>query len=378
MFKRRVVIAPDSFKGTIDAQGAAAAIGAGWRSVRPGDHVVLLPQADGGEGTLAALAGADPDARWEDAGPVPGPDGRAVPGRWLRLGDGRAAVELAAVCGLPLMESPDPLGASTQGLGAVLRSVARHGPGEILVGLGGSASTDGGLGLLAGLGARPLDAAGRLLPVGGAALIHLDRLDLAGLVRPGPLVVLSDVTTPLLGPEGAAAVFGPQKGAEPADVALLERGLTRLAEVIGVDPQQPGFGAAGGTAYALAAVLGARVEPGAPFVARITGLAKAALDTDVLITGEGHFDATSRRGKAVGHVLGLPGPRHRVLIAGGIDPGPSMVPGPTGRAGPGRAGWRAYSLTRLAGDPGGPLSDPARWLRAAGARAAADLGAELG
>lgn len=364
MTKRSVVIAPDSFKGTIGAAAVAAAIGAGWRSVRPSDHVALLPQADGGEGTLAALASADPGARWEDAGPVRGPDGRSVRGQWLRLGDTRAAVELASVCGLPLMRSLDPLGAGTEGLGDVLRSVAGQAPPEILVGLGGSASTDGGMGLLAALGARPLDAAGRLLPAGGGALVHLARLDLTGLVRPGPLLVLSDVSAPLLGPSGTATVFGPQKGAGPADVALLERGLTRLAEVVGVDPQQPGFGAAGGTAYALAAILGARIEPGAPFVARTTGLARAVLASDVLITGEGQFDATSKQGKTVGHVLTLPGPRHRVLIAGRIVAGP--------------ANCRTYSLDQLAGGVHRAMTDPARWLHEAGERAAADLTAELG
>lgn len=315
-----------------------------------------------------ALAGSDPAAHWEDAGPVPGPDGHPVAGRWLRLGDGRAAAELAIVCGLPLMATPDPLGAGTQGLGAVLRAIARHGRSEgsvpeTLVGLGGSASTDGGAGLLTGLGARLLDARGRPLPPGGAALAQLARLDLSELVRPGPLVALSDVTAPLLGPSGAAAIFGPQKGAGPAEMTLLEAGLTRFAELVGIDPQQPGLGAAGGTAYALAA-LGARIEPGAPFLAQATGLTAAAQEAEVLLTGEGRFDATSSQGKVVGHALGLAGPMHRVVIAGQLAAIPTAA--------------LAYSLSEIAGSPERARADPARWISAAATQAARKLTVVLG
>lgn len=374
MSQRSVVIAPDSFKGTIDAAAAAGAIAAGWQRVRPGDRVLLLPQADGGEGTLHALASADRRARWQDAGPVPGPDGRPVPGRWLMLSGNRAAVELALVSGLPLLRSPDPLRASTHGLGAVLRSVAERRPSAVLVGLGGSASTDGGTGMLAALGARLLDIDGRPLPRGGGALVRLARLDLSELVRPGPLIVLSDVSTPLLGSVGAAALFGPQKGAGPADVALLERGLARLAEVVGIEPQQPGLGAAGGTAYSLAAVLGAHIAPGAAFIAQATGLVAAARDADVLITGEGRFDATSVRGKAAGHALGLPGPRHRILIAGRIETGAMETDGSRIE----RQDYRAYSLGHLAGGLESAMTDPTHWLGEAAARAAAELTARLG
>ncbi|WP_432557477.1 glycerate kinase [Granulicoccus sp. GXG6511] len=380
MAKSSVVIAPDSFKGTIDATAAAEAIAAGWRRVRPDDDVSLLPQADGGEGTLAALAGSDPHADWQDTGPVTGPDGRPVAGRWVRLGDGRAAAELAVVSGLPLLQSPDPLGASTRGLGEVLRAIAADDAAsrqrqdrrpdaeprlrsserrEILVGLGGSASTDGGAGLLTALGARFLDASGHSLPPGGGQLFRLARVDLSALVRPGPITVLSDVTAPLLGPTGAARVFGPQKGASAADIDILDRGLARLADLIGVDPQQPGLGAAGGTAYALVAVLGAHLVPGAPFVARTTGLVAAAARADVLITGEGRLDATSQAGKTVGHALELSGPHHRIVIAGAVETAP--------------ADCRAYSLTQLAGSADRAVAQPARWLREAGAAAAADF-----
>ncbi|MDO5498714.1 MAG: glycerate kinase [Propionibacteriaceae bacterium] len=361
MKQPEVVIAPDSFKGSLTATEAARAIGAGWARIRPADRLRLLPQADGGEGTLAALAAADSAARWQAAGIVVGPDGRDLPGRWLRLGAGPAAAELALVSGLPLMRSPAPLTAGTHGLGAVLRAIAGARVRNTLVGLGGSASTDGGAGLLTALGARLRDASGRELPAGGAALTRLARLDLTGLVRPPGLVVLSDVTAPLLGPSGAAAVFGPQKGAGPEEIEILERGLTRWAEVVGVDPQQPGAGAAGGTAYALTAVLGARLEPGAPFIARATGLVAAARDADVLITGEGKVDATTATGKTVGHALSLTGPGVRIVIAGEIETAPAQS--------------RAYSLSELAGGREPALADPERWLAAAGAAAARDVDA---
>lgn len=360
MSRLNVVIAPDSFKGSASAAEAAAAIGRGWLRVRPDDHLVLLPQADGGEGTLAALAAADPACTWHDTPPVTGPDNRSTPGRWLEVPGNRAVVELAMVSGLPLMTAPDPLRAHTVGLGEVIRHAVDHSR-SITVGLGGSASTDGGAGLLTGLGARLLDTAGQPLPPGGAALVDLARLDLSGLVRPAEMLVLTDVNAPLLGSDGAAAVFGPQKGASEADIELLEAGLQRWAEVVGVDPDQPGFGAAGGTAYALAAVLGAGITPGAPHIARSTGLLDALRTADVLISGEGRFDATSMQGKVVGHALGLPGLHHRVVIAGEITLEP-----------PGIATW---SLSQLAGDPAYALGDPDHWLAVAGAKAAQAVGA---
>lgn len=355
-----IVIAPDSFKGSASATEAAAAIGHGWLRVRPADRLLLLPQADGGEGTLEALAAADPAHRWHDTPPVAGPDGRPTPGRWLAAPGGAAVVELALVSGLPLMAAPDPLHAHTIGLGEVIRHALDHSR-SVTVGLGGSASTDGGAGLLTGLGARLLDAAGRLLPPGGAALADLARLDLSALVRPAEVLVLTDVDAPLLGATGAATVFGPQKGASQADIERLEAGLRRWADVVGVDPGQPGFGAAGGTAYALAAVLDAAITPGAPHVAQRTGLIDAVAGADVLISGEGRFDATSLQGKVVGHALGLSGPHRRIVIAGEI----ALQP-------PGIATW---SLSELAGDPAYARQDPERWLALAGEKAAQAVGA---
>jgi glycerate kinase len=359
----RVVIAPDSLKGSLDAGPASDAIAAGWRSVRPGDELVPLPQADGGEGTLAAIAAAVPGARVEDAGPVTGPDGRPVEGHWLTLPDGTAVVELAQPSGLPLMTRLDALGATTRGLGEVIARALDGGPRALVVGLGGSASTDGAAGALAALGLRLLDADDRELPEGGGALPRLARVDRSGLraAPAGGVRLLSDVTAPLLGPAGAAAVFGPQKGATPDDIALLDAGLARYAELLGGDPESPGAGAAGGAGYGFLAAWGATIEPGSQAIAELTGLAAAIPDADVVLTGEGRFDDTSRTGKVVGNVLTLvAGTAARAgVIAGRVDADPGC--------------WSA-SLTELAGSAEAAIGDPARFLAAAGAAAARALG----
>jgi len=359
----RVVVAPDSLKGSLDAAPAAAAIAAGWRSVRPADELVLLPQADGGEGTLDAIASAIPDARVADAGPVTGPDGRPVEGHWLVLPDGTAVVELAQASGLPLMEHLDPLGATTRGLGEVIARALDDGAPALVIGLGGSASTDGAAGALAALGLGLLDEAGAPLPDGGGALARLGSLDRAGLraAPAGGVRMLSDVTAPLLGPDGAAAVFGPQKGASAADVAVLDAGLARFAGLLGGDPGIPGSGAAGGAGYGFAAAWGAVIEPGSTAIAELTGLTTALAAAEVLLTGEGRFDATSLTGKVVGNALALAagaGVRAGV-IAGRVDADPGC--------------WSA-ALVDLAGSPDAALGDPARWLEAAGAAAARSLG----
>ncbi|NNG19328.1 glycerate kinase [Naumannella sp. ID2617S] len=351
-----VVIAPDSLKGSLDALPAAQAIASGWRRVRPDDRLLLLPQADGGEGTMDALAAGDPDADFRHVGEVTGPDGRRTPGRWLRLGEGTAVLELAQMSGLPLMDRKRPLTANCIGLGEVIAAALDAGAERVVVGLGGSASTDGGAGLLVGLGARLLDAHGNELPPGGAALCELARLDTSRMRVPSESITLTDVESPLLGDFGAPATFGPQKGATEADIAILEAGLARLAEVVGVDPSAPGMGAAGGAGYALAAVLGARIEPGAPHIAEASGLVASVAEADVLITGEGKFDHTSLRGKVVGHALGLAGAPARFVVAGAVA---TDVPGVT-----------ALALTELAGSAKASFADPARWLTEAGARAA--------
>ena len=363
-----VTVAPDSFKGTLDAASAASAIGAGWRAVRPLDEVLLLAQADGGEGTLSAIASAVPAARLMDVGPVTGPDGRPVEGHWLWLPDGTAVVELALTSGLPLMAALDPLGATTRGVGEVIAAALSAGATSLVIGLGGSASTDGGTGALRALGLELFDADGAALPDGGGGLARLARVDATRLrpAPPGGVRLLSDVTAPLLGPRGAAAVFGPQKGATPTQVAELDAALTRWSTLLGRESATtPGAGAAGGTGYGFLALWGAEIEAGSAAIATLTGLDAAAASADVVLTGEGRFDATSLAGKVVGHALQLPTrpDARRGIIAGTVD---LAVP---------EGVWSA-SLVELAGSSDAAIDDPARWLFAAGITAARELGGD--
>jgi glycerate kinase len=391
----RVVVAPDSFKGSLDAASAASAIGSGWRAVHPGDEVLLLPQADGGEGTLSAITSAVPAARLMDVGPVTGPDGRPVEGHWLWLADGTAVVELALSSGLPLMAAPDPLGASTRGLGEVIVAALDAGATSLVIALGGSASTDAGTGALRALGLELFDAAGSPVPDGGGALARLARVDTTRLraAPAGGVRLLSDVTAPLLGSSGAAAVFGPQKGASPEQVLILDAALARFAEVVGstspggasaggvsagsvkagsdnasfaesgLQLDVPGSGAAGGTGYGFLVTWGAEIEAGSMAIATLTGLVAAAASADVLITGEGRFDDTSLTGKVTGNALSLSTPRdaRRALIVGSLS-----APAPDGV-------W-STSLVELAGSLEAALDDPERWLFAAGIEAAHALG----
>jgi glycerate kinase len=353
----RVVVAPDSFKGTIGAADAAAALAAGWRAARPADEVTCLPLADGGEGTVAVLAAASTGARWHEAR-VSGPGAGPVTARWLELPGQVHIIELASAAGLPQLAGPDPLGAHTAGVGELLGRALDAGARRIVLGLGGSASTDGGTGALAALGARFLDAGQRALPRGGGALTRLASADLGGLRPPPPdgVACLTDVRAPLLGPNGAAVVFGPQKGATAGQVIELEQGLAKLAVVLGGRPAEPGAGAAGGTGYGLAAAWGAELRPGSAEIARIAGLDAALAGAGLVITGEGRYDQTSAAGKVVGAVVaaasraGVPA----ALVAGAIG-GP---PVPAIR--------RAVALAELAGGAAAAMAEPARWLRQAG------------
>ncbi|MBB5872252.1 glycerate kinase [Allocatelliglobosispora scoriae] len=347
----RVVIAPDSFKGSADAAAVATAIADGWRSVRPDDELIAIPLADGGEGTTSVIAAANPGTVWHTVRSVSGPDGRPVDARWLELPDRTAVVELAESSGLPLMRALDPLGAHTVGLGQVIADALDHGATRIVIGLGGSASTDGGSGLLTALGARLLDASGRPLAPGGGSLPALASIDLTGLraAPPGGVSCLVDVGTPLLGPTGAAAVFGPQKGATAADVTLLDAGLAVFAGLLGGDPALPGTGAAGGTGYGLSAGWGATLSPGAATVAALVGLPTALITADLVITGEGRFDPTSLVGKVVGNVLSL---------AAASSTSAAIIAGQVATAAP----CAALSLADLAGSAAAAIADPLSWL----------------
>ena len=298
----RIVIAPDSFKGSLAADGAAVAIAEGIGRVLPAAELVLRPVADGGEGTVAAAlrAGARPLTVQ-----VGGPDGRPVDAV-LALDGSTAVVELASAAGLGLLARPAPTTASTRGVGQLILAALDAGARRVVLGLGGSATTDGGAGMLQELGVRLLDAAGDDLAPGGAALAQLDRIDVSGLdprVAGAELVVATDVDNPLVGPAGAAAVFGPQKGATPAQVELLDAALRRYAAVLARDlgadvAQLPGSGAAGGTAAGAVAVLGARLRSGGALVCDLVGLDDALTGASLAITGEGALDAQTLSGKA--------------------------------------------------------------------------------
>ena len=267
--RRRIVISPDSFKGTLSARDAALALAVGWQAERPDDEVLLVPQADGGEGTLDAIAQASPATEWRTTR-VAGPTGESHDARWLMLPGHHAVIELAECCGITLLPRSlagepalAPLTASTRGLGEAIITALEAGARRLTLALGGSASTDGGFGALSALGLRLLDADSRPLPDGGGALEHLAAINpvLLRAAPPGGTTLLTDTTAVLTGPRGAAAVFAPQKGASAEQVAALESGLARAAAIVGGDEHlRPGSGAAGGTAWGFAWYWGASIR----------------------------------------------------------------------------------------------------------------------
>ncbi|OZD82163.1 glycerate kinase [Rhodococcus sp. 05-339-2] len=358
----RVLFAPDSFKGTIDAVDAAAALIEGWAAVRSGDDLVSVPQADGGEGTLDVLAACSADSTWSSVLGVCGPDGRSVDARWLMLEDGRAVIELAESSGIAMMESVNALTATTRGLGDVIREC---GSDRISVALGGSASTDGGLGVLRALGVRVLDESGQDVPEGGAGLLAARSVGASGLAGvPSDIELLTDTRAVLFGPDGAAHVFGPQKGASAADIEVLDEALQRWAELLAAaglpaDPFMPGTGAAGGVGFGLCA-LGARISGGAERVSELTGLSAAVPAADLVVTGEGKFDRTSLTGKLVGHVVQICSEASVpvAVVAGAVDSDVEV---------------RTVSLTDLAGGAEAAMADPRRWLIEAGRRLADEV-----
>ena len=303
----RVLLAPDCFGESLTAVDAARAMAAGWRRARPHDELVLLPLSDGGPGFVEVLRAALVDAKLVS---LTVEDALARPVRAeLLLHDGTAYVESAQACGLHLLAAGerDPGVTTTYGVGQLVRAAVEAGARRVVVGLGGSATNDGGAGLLAALGVTRLDAEGRGLEPGGLALARVARL--VGQPPPGlELVAATDVDAPLLGPTGASEVFGPQKGADPEQVARLDAALTTWAGLLeahlGMQVRDlPGAGAAGGLGAALLA-LGAVREPGIALVAGLVGLADRVGDVELVVTGEGRFDASSLRGKVVAGVAG--------------------------------------------------------------------------
>lgn len=335
----RVVVAPAPWKGSYGAAKVAAAIAHGLAEARPDLQIEQIPVADGGEGTVDAL-----DAAWggrRERATVRDPRGRPVEATWLRLpGGGTGVCEVASACGLPRLTDAerDPWLASSAGVGDLLRAMAGVGVRAAIVGIGGTATVDGGMGLLQALGARvPGVTEGS---TGGAALAAATGLVSSSLQPPASglrVRCLTDVDAPLLGPTGAARAFGPQKGADPAMVERLEAAMARwaaiLAEATGRDPRTgpPGMGAGGGLAAACWAALGATIEPGAEAILRAARFRERTAGAALVVTGEGRLDATTRLGKAplavarAARALGVPCAWIVGSRAPGADPGGPVV-----------------------------------------------------
>jgi len=310
----KLLIAPDSFKETLTAMAAAEAIARGWRSARPEDEIDLCPMADGGEGTVDALVNAA-GGQWL-ATPVSGPLGEPVDATWGKFGD-TAVIEMAVAAGLVLVPTDrrDPTRTTTFGVGQLIIAALDAGCKNIIVGIGGSATTDGGAGMAQALGMRFVTSRERKLAddhklplvanpfiTGGdlAYLASIDRTTIDPRITTAHITIACDVTNPLCGPTGAAAVYGPQKGASPRQVEQLDAGLAHLASLVpDVDAAAPGMGAAGGLGFGLVAFCGATLERGIDIIMNAVGFDQRAAKADLVITGEGRIDGQSIQGKTV-------------------------------------------------------------------------------
>lgn len=328
--RKKIILAPDSFKGTIRSPQVCAILQEAFQAELPEVELISIPMADGGEGTVEAVLAAT--AAEERRVSVRDPLGRAVTARFAFFPEtGQAVLEMAEASGLERLREDErnPLLASTDGTGELLEAARRAGARELIIGIGGSATVDGGSGLARALGVRLLDAEGRELSPGGGSLHRLAALDFAALSPAWQDIrvrVACDVTNPLLGERGAARVFGPQKGATPAMVEQLERGLARWGELLRRhrlvdDVSQPGDGAAGGLGFGLRALLSARMQSGARLLAEITGLPRHLRGASLLITGEGRTDAQTGFGKLpavlaeLARAEGVPA----ILLSGSIE-----------------------------------------------------------
>ena len=359
-----ILVAPDKFKGSLTAAEVASAVATGLADVRPGVPVRTLPVADGGDGTVdAAVAAGFRRVRV----PVRGPTGQLVTASYAVRGD-TAVVELAEASGLHrLPGAPEPLTATSAGTGDLIAAAVRSGCRRVVLGVGGSACTDGGAGMLTALGARLLDFSGAELPPGGAALSRLGRLDLSDLdpvLSEVDFELASDVDNPL---SEAASVYGPQKGASAADVSLLDDALRHWASV--VDPalaERPGAGAAGGVGFAALAVLGARMRPGITLLMELLGFDDALAGATLVVTGEGSLDRQTLSGKAPAGVAraaadkGIP----CVAVSGRCELSSADL------AGAGIAA--AYALTDLEPDPSRCMAEAGPLLRRLAHRVAVD------
>lgn len=347
----KIVIAPDSFKESLSSRQVAEQIEAGIRDILPQAETVKLPIADGGEGTIEALVAATGGRIV--ATEVTGPLGQPVKAVYGVCGDQQTAViEMAAASGLVLVpkEQRNPLLTTSFGTGELIRSALDAGYRNLVIGIGGSATNDAGVGMLQALGARFLDAQGGEIGFGGAALARLKRIDVSALdprLHDCRIEVACDVTNPLTGSTGAAAVFGPQKGATPEMVAELDKALAHFAAIVQSDlgrdiEQQPGAGAAGGMGAGLMAFLDAELRPGVAIVIEHIGLEEILAGADLVVTGEGRIDGQSVYGKApigvarIAQQQGVPvialagslGEGYEEVFSCGISALFSVVPGP--------------------------------------------------
>lgn len=314
----KVIVAPQSFKGTASAAVAADAMCRGVLLVMPHAEVVSIPIADGGSGTVEALVTAT-GGRYVSS-PTSDPLGRPITARWGVLGDNETAViESSAASGLSLLDSyeRDPTKTTTRGTGDLIRAALDGGYRRILIGLGDSATNDAGVGMAKALGIRALDDDGHAIPDGGAALLRLHSFDMTGdttgvhpSLSSSTITALCDVTNPLFGPEGASAIFGPQKGADARQVSLLDAALRRFSDVVEAQlgckvRDMPGAGAAGGLGAGLVAFCGAVLRPGFEVVSDAVHLAESLAGADLVLTGEGRIDAQTAGGKGVSGVAAL-------------------------------------------------------------------------
>jgi glycerate kinase len=335
----KIVIAPDSFKESLTAMEVANEIEAGFREFFPDAEYCKLPVADGGEGTVQAMIDASGGRRIELQ--VTGPLGAPVAAFYGMMGDGKTAVvEMAAASGLELLAPAqrDPLRTTSYGTGELIRHALDAGARRFVLGVGGSATNDGGAGMLQALGVRMLDAGGAELAAGGGALRALARIDVAGLdarIAEAQFDVACDVSNPLVGPQGASHIFGPQKGADAAMVLQLDDNLRHYAAIVARDlgrqlaevADVPGSGAGGGIAAAMLVFLGGRLRPGSEIVTAAVGLDAAVADADLVITGEGRIDSQSIHGKTPIGVARV-AQRHGkpvIGIAGCLAPGAGVV-----------------------------------------------------
>jgi len=375
----KIVIAPDSFKESLSAPEVAAALARGVKRAAPDAHIICVPMADGGEGTVQAVLGAtqsEPRSDW-----VQNALGRPIQAQWALLPDRTAVIEMACAAGLEHIapSQRDALRATTFGVGELIKHALDAGARHIVLGLGGSATNDGGAGMLSALGLRLLDAQRTPLAAGGAALAKLEFIDASNFdtrLEQTKITIASDVNNPLCGPLGASAIFGPQKGATPEQVHLLDAALSHFADVcaqqLGHDRRDAaGSGAAGGVGFAAHAWMNSTFRPGAAVIAEIGGLEQAVQGASFVITGEGRMDAQTLLGKTpmgvaqIAQRAGVPtlgiagslGPGYQGLYRVGIQAAFSLVSGP-------------MSLTQACENVGSLLEDRAEdvvrlWLAAA-------------